>query len=145
MSSSNEQGSSMSHEEAIHSASRRTIRICEVCNRTSRQGYTISLCAGCLAISYCGSKCQRSHWKMHKPICRQQAEIIEETKKANRMPVVDRLFQWQTIHLATLYYAAIMGYISVLLMKIFPRTPCICVCLNAATHVPWKISLLLSV
>jgi len=25
------------------------------------------------------------------------------------MPVVDRLFQWQTIHLATLYYAAING------------------------------------
>jgi hypothetical protein len=62
-----------------------------------------------LAISYCGSECQRSHWKIHKPICKQQAETIEETKKANRMPVVDRLFQWQTIHLATLYYAAFHG------------------------------------
>lgn len=115
----------MSHEEAIHSASRRMVRVCDVCNRTSRQ-YTISLCAGCLAISYCvgkfdphlcitsdielqGSQCQRNDWKKHKPVCRQQVAVIEETKRANRMPSVDLLFQWQTVHLSTLYYAAIHG------------------------------------
>jgi len=27
-------------------------------------------CAGCRVVHYCGSNCQRSHWKQHKPVCK---------------------------------------------------------------------------
>ena len=44
-----------SHGDVMRSASRRTVRICDVCSHNSRQGYNVSLCAGCLGVSYCVS------------------------------------------------------------------------------------------
>jgi hypothetical protein len=28
-----------------------------------------SICGGCLVARYCGTACQRQHWKQHKPVC----------------------------------------------------------------------------
>jgi len=31
-------------------------------------------CAGCRTARYCGSKCQKQHWKQHKPVCKALAK-----------------------------------------------------------------------
>ncbi|KAF5338127.1 hypothetical protein D9758_015386 [Tetrapyrgos nigripes] len=38
---------------------------CVVCEKKG-----VSKCSGCLAVEYCGSECQKLHWKEHKSLCK---------------------------------------------------------------------------
>lgn len=139
------------HDDVMRSASRRTVRICDVCSHNSRQGYNVSLCAGCLGVSYCVSslyldgctpilttpqsrECQRSDWKKHKPICAQQKAMIESTTQSGELPAINLLMQWHTVHLPTLYFAAIHGELPVTLICFTPNVVFLCLGLNLTAH-----------
>lgn len=40
-------------------------RYCSVCGKVG----DVRACAGCRSLYYCSTKCQKSHWKKHKPDC----------------------------------------------------------------------------
>ena len=40
-------------------------KICGVCSKKEN----LMLCGKCKLISYCGTVCQKNHWKFHKPFC----------------------------------------------------------------------------
>ena len=39
---------------------------CEVCGATGE----LAQCGGCCQVSYCSQRCQRTHWKSHKIVCK---------------------------------------------------------------------------
>ena len=40
-----------------------------VCGNCGRHEPTMSSCARCGLVYYCGKDCQSAHWKEHKPLC----------------------------------------------------------------------------
>ena len=52
---------------------------CRRCNGCEEQTESTTTCSSCKAVLYCGSKCQRRHWKQNKVLC---AAIQQLTKDA---------------------------------------------------------------
>ena len=41
----------------------------QTCNSCGATELKMKQCNGCEAVTYCGSKCQRKHWKLHRLLC----------------------------------------------------------------------------
>lgn len=48
------------------------------CASCYKESDDLKTCTACRSVRYCNSKCQKDHWKFHKPTCKQ---ITEELKK----------------------------------------------------------------
>ena len=35
-----------------------------------------AICTRCMTAGYCGSECQRAHWKQHKPVCKKKDRSV---------------------------------------------------------------------
>ena len=66
--------------------------VCRGCGRAPGAAVTLKQCVGCKAVSYCSKECQKSDWKQHKPMCKNQKKIIETMAKSgedpNKLPLV---------------------------------------------------------
>ena len=49
---------------------------CASCYKESDE---LKTCTACRSVRYCNTKCQRDHWKSHKPICKKMAEELKTT------------------------------------------------------------------
>ncbi|THZ31339.1 zf-MYND-domain-containing protein [Aureobasidium pullulans] len=47
---------------------------CANCGSAAPAGSTLKRCGGCTQASYCSRDCQKTHWKWHKPFCKQQQQ-----------------------------------------------------------------------
>jgi hypothetical protein len=54
------------------------MNICSMCRKPPAAGNKLRFCRGCKVVSYCTRECQKAHYPIHKTICREQAEIVEE-------------------------------------------------------------------
>jgi len=43
---------------------------CAQCGEPKTMERKMWKCGGCLVVKYCGTECQKKHWKRHKPICK---------------------------------------------------------------------------
>eukprot|EP00884_Botryococcus_braunii_P023309 jgi/Botrbrau1/9662/Bobra.0131s0033.1 len=48
---------------------RKRKKVCGMCGRKASRESPLRKCGGCLAIAYCSSECQRSHWATHRCEC----------------------------------------------------------------------------
>lgn len=50
----------------------RTVWVCAQCGTTAKAAQIDKLrkCSGCHSVRYCGTACQRKHWKTHKATCK---------------------------------------------------------------------------
>ena len=39
------------------------------CNAAETAEHPLQTCTGCKRVAYCNRKCQKLHWKPHKPVC----------------------------------------------------------------------------
>jgi len=49
------------------------------CASCYRESDDLKTCTACRSVRYCDSKCQKDHWKFHKPTCKQMAEELKKT------------------------------------------------------------------
>lgn len=49
---------------------------CASCYKESDE---LKTCTACRSVRYCTAKCQRDHWKFHKPTCKRMAEEVKKT------------------------------------------------------------------
>lgn len=81
------------HKRVVHAADGTAMpmlmhKMCASC----QAGYGINppfpesgmLCGGCKNVHYCDRKCQRAHWKEHKPKCKEMEAARLEYKEAER-------------------------------------------------------------
>jgi len=55
---------------------------CGHCNLPNKnETHRLKLCAGCLRVYYCNSKCQSAHYSMHKPTCSPRVVGVNTTDK----------------------------------------------------------------
>jgi hypothetical protein len=64
------------------------VQTCVVCSVSGR----MQKCADCRIMCYCGSTCQRSHWSVHKPICKMLQGAIS----------VNFVYEWQRERISSL-------------------------------------------
>jgi hypothetical protein len=57
-----------------------SLRQCAACNKFEIAGQPFQTCSGCKLVSYCDRSCQRSHWKEHRPICREASRKSSKKK-----------------------------------------------------------------
>ena len=48
---------------------------CQNCGKDC--GTSLMLCSGCKSVGYCSRECQKSHWKFHKPTCKETQKEIK--------------------------------------------------------------------
>jgi hypothetical protein len=63
-------GNAGAPREAGTASVRKRKKVCGMCGRKASRERPLRKCGGCLAIAYCGSECQTSHWPAHKGECR---------------------------------------------------------------------------
>jgi hypothetical protein len=60
----------------------RSAPICGGCTDKLYEENRHWLCSGCFKQYYCSEKCQRAHWKTHKPVCKsQRRQLLQDTIK----------------------------------------------------------------
>lgn len=48
--------------------------LCAACGKREENGKRLKKCTACRQASYCDVNCQRSHWKVHRPMCRKASK-----------------------------------------------------------------------
>jgi hypothetical protein len=49
------------------------------CGQCQKEEESMKRCSGCGTVYYCSSKCQKDHWKLHKPNCKKSPDQEEVT------------------------------------------------------------------
>jgi hypothetical protein len=52
-------------------------KACKVCSKLEDK--LGGNCKGCKQVYYCSKECQKSHWKVHKPICQNNQKLKQQT------------------------------------------------------------------
>ncbi|XP_078000257.1 uncharacterized protein LOC144452920 [Glandiceps talaboti] len=89
-------------DKARHEIECTYAKISQNCGCCRKETSTAKRCSACLTIWYCGSDCQRKHWKFHKASCEQTREDIINIAKAGQIPT--RREQGQKFGYTGVYY-----------------------------------------
>jgi len=54
--------------------------MCRCCAQAGPLGKQLKRCAGCRIVTYCSRDCQKTHWTLHRPVCR----LIQKWNNGNK-------------------------------------------------------------
>ena len=66
------------YDKFRHEAECKPVAIVKSCSSCKKSGSGLRACTGCYRVYYCDIKCQKSHRKAHKSVCRRTLNRIEE-------------------------------------------------------------------
>ena len=66
------------YDKFRHEAECKPVAIVKSCSSCKKSGSGLRACTGCYRVYYCDIKCQKSHRKAHKSVCRRTLNTIEE-------------------------------------------------------------------
>jgi hypothetical protein len=72
--------------------------LCEACGKTNGglfKGKKLLKCGGCKFANYCSKECQRSHWKVHKPMCKARQEGLKADIEHSGKSFVKDVDDWR--------------------------------------------------
>ncbi|KAG1743320.1 uncharacterized protein EDB91DRAFT_240724 [Suillus paluster] len=77
------------------------------CNAVEQNVTQFKRCAACKEVVYCTQECQKSHWKAHKPTCKQQKQLKDMVRAYQKgKPIPDGA------HMASADFANGMSFIN---------------------------------
>ncbi|TFK79144.1 hypothetical protein K466DRAFT_506076 [Polyporus arcularius HHB13444] len=93
------------------------LRCCHTCGRTQDEEVRLQRCVGCFSVLYCSKSCQKSNWKTHKPICRNNASAaanpqvgwnqqLQDLGFSDLTAFTEALVQWLDAHKPALQMCA---------------------------------------
>ena len=62
---------------------------CDTCDSCGQSSMKTKRCSGCKTTRYCDAACQKSHWPVHRRMCRQ----IQDESKARRRELGEALLE----------------------------------------------------
>ena len=77
-------------------------KTCGFCATVAPATVNLLQCSACRSINYCNSTCQKSHWNIHKPICKQVRSQKSEVVQALGEKFSDYADRWRRQHTASI-------------------------------------------